>query len=285
MKRRFLNKKIISIFITLSILLSLLMAGPAEAFFLNFIIADDDLVQGQMLDMQISVEIKEGEVLDVQKLTLILDGPQQIFCEFFPNATLISCPYDLEILQIETSNYTYGYGYGYGYGYDQGFLPGNLKYNITINTDPLLPGIYLSKYLVTLPQTELESSEKEIIIRSPNAVQGCSVRAINGVAEIGDEVFTNRNRLNLYVPSGKASAGRGSFTAQNGNRISYTYNVQNAQQIGPNKIRFYVSGEVRKHSQTWRESAVITLNKAASTISIKGETVDIKNMNVNFLEC
>jgi len=290
MKRRFLNKKIISIFITLSILLLLFMAGPVKAFFLNFVIVDDDIVQGEMLDLQIAVEIRDGEILDIQKITLILDGPQQVFCEFLPNSTLInSCP-GIQIRQTETSEYQYGYGYGYGYsygyGYDQGFLPGTVKYNVTIDSASLSPGNYISQYYITLPTTELESSEKEITIRVPEAVQSCSVRATNGVAELDDETYTNRNRLNLYVPSGKASGGRGSFTAQNGNRISYSDNVHGAQQVGPSQIKFYVSGEIRKRGiPSYEESAIIILNKATSTISVQGETINVENMKVNFLDC
>src|SRR3989344_1400576 len=279
MKNYFLNKKIISIFITLFIIFSLLMLGPVGAYFLNFTILDDDITQGEMLGLQITVEIKEGELLDIQKLTLILDGPQQISCEFFPNATLInSCP-GIEIEQVETSDYQFGYGY------DQGYLPGALKYNVSINSVSLLPGKYTSKYLVTTPGIELESSKKEIIVRSPKSVQICSVRATGGTTNIGENTYTKRNRLNLYVPSGKASLGRGSFTAQNSNRISYTYNVNSAQQIGPNKIKFYVSGEIREHSVTYKESAVITLDKAKSTISIDGQTLDVINMKVNLLDC
>ncbi|MFH1801906.1 MAG: hypothetical protein ABH864_00475 [archaeon] len=279
MKRCFSNKKLVSIFITLSVILLLLTLGPVEAFVLGFTVFEDEVVQGQPIDIEIEVEIEPGEFLDLQHITLLLDGPQDLICRFLPNGTLINdCP-NVQITQTETT------AYGFGYGYDQGYLPGFLKYEVTINSASLAPGAYAARYIITAPDAGLESPEQMIYIQPPEAVQSCSVRASGGTATLDEESYRNRNRLNLYVPSDKATGGKGSFTAQNGDRLSYTYQVNSAVQLDPNTIMFYVSGELRKHTTVYQEAATITLNKATSKIKIEGETLDVESMNVGFMKC
>lgn len=278
MKRGFTNKKVFSIFITLSVILLLLMLGPVEALVLGFTALSDEVVQGQEINFEIDIEIEPNEILDLQVITFLLDGPEDLICRFYPNGTLInSCP-NVQINVLETANYSYGYGY-------EGYLPGNLKYEINIDTTDISPGEYTSQYLITSSTHGMESPEEIVTIKPPEAVQSCSIRAHGGMGEIDEVQFSNRNRLNLYVPKGDATNGRGSFTAQNGDRVSYAYEVDGASQIGPNIIRFYTSGELRYHQETTQEMATITLNKITSTVDIEGQTLDVKDMEVSFMRC
>jgi len=265
------------------------MLGPAEALILSFKISDNDIVQGQLTNFEIKIQIENKEIIDIEHITLSLSGPRQLTCRFYPNGTLLdACP-EIQIKQIEKTNYTsrtYNYNYGYGYGYSyQGYTQGLLKYNITFSSENLPPGEYQVKYIVSTARTKQESSQKSMIIRPPESVQGCSIRAIGGTATLGDESFKKRNRLNLYVPAGKATDGRGAFTAQNGERLSYSYNIRGASQIGPDIIRFFVAGEVRDKGNRYYEPATITLNKATSTVSINGQTFEVKEMQISFMNC
>ncbi|MBU0906588.1 MAG: hypothetical protein KKD18_04875 [Nanoarchaeota archaeon] len=278
MKRGFTNKKVLSVFVTLSVILLLLMLGPVEALILHFTTLDDDIIQGEIINFEIEINIEPGETLDLQTITLLLDGPEDLICRFLPNGTLLnSCP-NVQIVQTSSTNYNYGYGY-------EGYLPGTLKYEVNIDSTSLSPGEYVGRYLITSSTHGMESPEQIIVIRPPESVQSCSVRASGGSAHLGEETFTNRNRLSLYVPSGKATDGRGSFTAQNGDRISYTYDVNGASQIGPNTIRFYTSGELRHRQQVYQETATITLNKATNKVTVDGQILDVNNMAVSFIHC
>jgi len=278
MKRGFLNKKLISLFLTLSILLLVLMLGPVEALILGFSVLDGIISRGEPVKFEISVEIEQGEILDIQKITLLLKGPEDISCEFLPDGTLLTACPGIQITQTQSSQYQYGYD-------SQGFLPGFLEYSVSLDSLAIQPGQYQSYFILSTPDSDVQSPEQLVYIQPPEAVQGCSVRANGGTATLDEETFENRNKLNLYVPSNKALNGKGSFTAQNGNRVSYTYQVNNAVQSDENTITFQVSGELRKHLNVYNEDATITLNKATNKMNVNGGTLDIENMDISFMQC
>lgn len=278
MKRGFTNKKLFSIFITLSVVLLLLMLGPVQALIVGFSVVDGIITQGELAEFEVDIEIEQGEILDVQNLTLLLEGPVTKECIFLPDGTPITQCEGIIIELLDSPPYHYSYGY---HGYTEGFL----EYDIFLDSLTTEPGQYQSKMIIATPEEIIMSPEQLIYIQPPELVQSCSLRAKGGVAELDEEIFTNRNRLNLYVPSGSAIDGEGTFTAQNGQRISYSYQVLSASQIGENIIQFEVLGELRKHPEVYQESATIIFDRSTSTIEIDGDTLEAENMEINFLRC
>jgi hypothetical protein len=286
MKKYFSNKKLLSVFLTLTILLLILMLGPAEALLLEFFVSDGIVYKGEPVEFKVSIKIEQGEILDIKNITLLLEGPEDLECAFLPNGTLIApCP-EIQITKTQDAPYQQGYGYGYGYGYNpQGFLQGLLEYKIILDSETIKPGQYQSKYIITTPRLRIQSPEQLVSVRSPKVIQGCSVRAKGGTAVLGEKTFENNNKLSFYVPSSSAAPGEGSFTAQEDKRISYSYQIQSAIQLDDNIRIFRVAGNLRFLGETYQENATIRLDEATSKIDIKGDTLKVENMNVGFMRC
>ncbi|MFH1327660.1 MAG: hypothetical protein ABIH76_02220 [Candidatus Bathyarchaeota archaeon] len=274
------NKKVLPSLITISVLAILILVGSVEALILGFTVLDGIVTKGEAVEFQLSINIEQGEVLDITTITLVLNGPQDLTCRFLPDGTPIDpCP-GIQITQTENTSYQYGYGY------DQGFIEGFLKYNVILNSSTVESGQYQSYFRITTPETEFESPEQIVIIRDPDFEGSCSLRAIEGVATFEGQDFTSNNRLSLYAPAGGARSGRGTFMTQEGRiRVSYAFTIHNAY-LGPqDEIIFDTSGTLKEDARYFDETATITFNRASSTIFLDGTFLEFQDMEISFERC
>lgn len=176
MDKRELVIKVFAGILTVGILILLIMTGPAEAFILGLNILNNDVKKGDIVNMDISVNINNNENLPIENITFKLTGNKSYICDFFPNGTIISGCLGTTIVQISSVEQKPGYGYGYGYGnyqgnnysfgYGYGFTQGLLRYNITINTTNYDPDVYKSLLSVNIKDKVFEESGRDITIRT-----------------------------------------------------------------------------------------------------------------------
>lgn len=140
--------KFISTILTIGVILTLILLGPAQAFTLSIISDKPVVVSGEEVSFIASLNINSGERLPLDYLEVTI-GP--ILCKFAPNGDKISGCDDLQIvklldadstngnLQGEFQGTNYNFGYGYGYGSNSAQI---LKYNITLDSSTLSPNVY-----------------------------------------------------------------------------------------------------------------------------------------------
>jgi len=93
------------------IILLLIIAGPAKAFDLSLDINNKSPIHGQTITLTAEINIKAGEYLPIDYLTLTLSGPENQICEFYPNGTIKqNCKGITKIERISSTGYGYGYG-------------------------------------------------------------------------------------------------------------------------------------------------------------------------------
>jgi len=211
--------RVVSGLLATIIVLSLFLTGPTQALKLDFFIPNNYISTENPASFIATTTIETGEILDITSFTIRLIGKNIIECHFNPDGSLIgSCPI-LNIVQIENSEYSFGYGY----------LPGNLKYEITINPNTLPSGQYSTNLIANIDGNSFSSSSSEFtLIETLAESNKCSLRAKKGEAIHEGITFERKNKLSLYSPTNKASNGQGSFSTQKGrNRITYSfvYNV------------------------------------------------------------
>jgi len=276
------TNKIAASVITLLVISVLIITGSANAFVLDFLVSNNFPLPGAPITFMVSAEIEHDEILNIEKFTLALTGPQNSTCEFFPNGTILnSCP-GIQVNQIESTEFQYDYGYGYG------FLPGFLKYNITLDSSILPPGEYTAKLFAETPTEQFQSSEQKIIIfQELEPIEKCSIRAQGGdILVDGKSLISPRTKLNLGVQESRAQKGQGFITAQGGReRISYQFTIDKAVKVSANTILFYTSGFLEHNKKKTSESAIISFNMDSFEADVGGELLEIKNMDVNFARC
>jgi len=146
-------------------------AGPAKAFVINLVTDKSGITKGGTLSFDASININSNENIPIQKLILELNGPEDVYCEFSPDGTIISGCKGMTITKIsgDKSILANGYGYfngnlysfGYGYGYNN-----ELKYRINLLTNDYLSGHYDTK--LSIPLTQAVSPNKMMNLLSSN---------------------------------------------------------------------------------------------------------------------
>ncbi|MBS3071929.1 hypothetical protein J4408_02980 [Candidatus Pacearchaeota archaeon] len=280
---KFFSNKAIGFVITFFVLSILIIAGPAQSLVAGFTILNSVVDQGEKVRFQVSAEVEEGDqILDIQNFTLIFSGPELFSCIFDPDGDKISgCD---EITINLTSKPDFGFEYGYGYG----FLPGDFKFNLSLDTSDLDPGIYEVKLIVASPEKTLETAQKEItVLGIGTPVDICSIRARAGDAVIKNESFGRKNSASLYVGKNKAKKGEGSIINQKGRlRSTYSFDVNKAILIDANLIVFETTGKVKiDRLPEYTEKAKVIFNTNAMTLQVQGSTIKIEDMDVTFAKC
>jgi len=273
-----LKSKLTAGVITFLLVVLLMAVGPTKAFVLNLNIQNSFPLAEEPVNFVTSIEIEQGENLNIKNFTLKLTGEKNIECVFLPNGTLLTNCSGIQIKQIESSEFQSGYG----------FLPGALKYNITISPNTLPVGDYVSKFFVSTLESTFESSEKQItIIKEGIPVEKCSLRAEKGEIVIdGERFISSRNKLNLAVPESRALNGKGYITAQSGRkRISYKFTIDRAVRVNEDRILIYTSGILKQNKKEKAESAAILFDTNSLKIDVAGDSLSIQNMDVNFAKC
>lgn len=182
-----MKQKNLSWLASAAIILLLVIAGPAQAFNLFLTFDKHNPIRGEIVTFTAGINIKAGERLPIEYLTLTLDGPETQVCKFSPAGEILGvCKGITNIVRITPdygygyNNYGYGYGYrsgnhhGYGYtwgyGYGYGYIQGEsreLIYEITLDTTNYQVGDYETELMVKILNTEAkERAGQKLKIRN-----------------------------------------------------------------------------------------------------------------------
>jgi|SRR3989338_6931006 len=276
MKKRF-DKLFISSLITVSVIILLIVAGPAQAFILQLSIPDKDVTKGENITFIASTTIEDQEVLNISHFIFELNGPKTTICKFSPQGKVIEGCEGITIEQISSI----GYGYGYGYVFSNGVL----SYNITLNTSNYSVGIYKTLFLMFFDNQNFTQKGDKIIIRGKVDPDGsCSVRGNNGDITVNGTAFDKNNKINFYIPLNELSKGTGSLTSQTRrSRLSYDFKVGEILENNNNRLKVIVNGQYKiNRTKPIKEEAVIMVNKKNKTIDIIGDNLKINDMNLTF---
>ena len=137
------------------IVLVLFLSVNASAFILNLNSDKEEVVRGNKINFNFSVQIQEDDP-NITQFNIDLVGPQNVSCAFDSEGNLIdSCP---GFTVTKKSSGEIGYGYGYGYG------GGNLEFEIIFDSTLYKGGFYdIDFSLVSGNETFIKSKEIRII--------------------------------------------------------------------------------------------------------------------------
>ena len=298
----FNKSNILAVLIVILVLTVLVVTGPAQAFILNLSVSDQIKELGEKISFIADVEVEPSEIVDIKNFTLVISGPETISCSFLPDGTLLgTCP-NIQIQLLESSSnkigYSYGYGYGYGYGnncgygygygYNCGYGSGILKYNITLSTNNLSSGEYLSQLFATTPQTTYSTSEQTfLLISEGDSIEKCVIRAEKGEAILNKTVFASDNKLYFGVPESRANSGQGYLQSRKGNnKLFYNFKVDKAYLAAPNVIVLEVTGNLKVGlTKKVKESAKIYFNTQTHRVSLQSPSLEVNDLRVSLDKC
>ncbi len=272
--------KAISAIISVVIIILLFVAGPANAFILGFTIKDPVVTKGDDIEFKISTQIEQTEILDIDKFTLILDGPELQECEFDANGNILNGCKGITITKLVSSNSTYGYGYGYGYGY----MTGVLEFKIKLDSEEYLSGVYKTSLKMIIGENEFEENGEDIII-GISSLQGCSLRAEDGTFST-EEISTKNNKLNLNVPLRNAVNGKGHIISQyKKGRAVYQFDIKSVIENDEDHAVILTDGTLKLTGQEKiQETSTIYLDKVNMAVNVNGETFDLEDMPIYFMQ-
>lgn len=292
-----INSKIISILITIVIISALFLTGPANAVIPSLEIPIKQVFQGTNLDIMPMIQIESFEIADIDFIEFkLIKNDMTIACKFLPNGTKISgCEgISIDLLDIEAqSNYGYGYGlkykpsevYGYGYGYTAGFL----KYSLSLATENLEIGKYKTEIIVNIGETMFKQKGEDIIIKKTLRLNTrCSIRAFDGTFIVDSKDFSN-NKLRFYISHKDNAGGDGSLSGQKGrDRFSYRFKIDKIIANNESNLVISVTGTYRIGrdgiEKNIPETAILNFDRINNKISIFGDKIKIKSMQINFIE-
>ncbi len=171
--------------VTTTILILLLVAGPAQAFTINLQTkGTSEVEQGKTITITASVDINSGENIPIQELVLILDGPEHRECTFdvtgkIKSGTNTEC-HGINIKKTPqpkiNQNYGYNYGYYNGHNYNFGYnygITSDLQYEITIHTQKFSVGKYNTQLKIKTQNQEFsnQGTSFEITQKTTNKEQ------------------------------------------------------------------------------------------------------------------
>lgn len=169
------NSKIIASFLTVSVIVLLILAGPVAAFdvVLNTF-SDTTPTKGATITTTATITINSAEA-SVEENIVELYMDNTLVCSGNVSASSLSCnsAYSVSKTASNTSTgYGYSYGYGYGYGYWQGLTNGVLTYAISIDTTNLNTGSHTIN--LTLNEGETNPSDSQTITVQAQSSSGRS---------------------------------------------------------------------------------------------------------------
>ncbi len=168
----------ISLAVSVSVLLILIISGPAQAFSLSVDVSNTKPSSGEIIYMIASFNLDSQDRIPIDTLSMKLSGNSNITCNFYPNGSLISGCNGITIAPLISANYTegnlsgayggnpYNWGYGYGYGYGSGYGE-KLIYNISLDTSTLGYGIYNPTFVANIGANIFEEDGDKIFFLKP----------------------------------------------------------------------------------------------------------------------
>ena len=277
-KRGFTKSHLIAGILTLTVISLLIFLGPAQAFIVNINISNPLVLIGDAVSFIISASTEEGDNISSALFFLNITGPQNASCSFNVNGTPIpSCP-SFSIVKLEGSDDPFGYGYGY--------LTGDFKYNVTIDSGILLPGRYNAEFIALFDNSTKKSNVEFNIVNNSLEIEGCSIRGEDGDLLLNNTEFGSKNKLNFNIPKKNAAKGKGSLTSQDkAQRISYKFNVVEAREFDDRFIIADVTGRLRdQNKEIANENARITIDKQINEIDILGDSFSLENMDARIIK-
>ncbi len=277
-KRGVIKSHIIAGILTITVISLLIIIGPAQAFIVNMTIPNPIVLIGDAVSFIISASTEEGDNILSALFFLNITGPQNASCRFNVNGTPVSsCP-GFSIVKLEGSDDIFGYGYGY--------LTGNFKYNVTIDSGTLVPGRYNAEFIAHFDNSTERSSAEFNVVNNSLEIEGCSIRGEDGKLLVNNTAFGKKNKLNFNIPKKNAAKGKGSFTSQDkGERISYKFNILDTTEFDDRLITADISGRFRNQDkETTNEEARIIVDKLANKISIIGDSFTLEDMDARIIK-
>ena len=270
--------KIGGLILTIGILTTLILTGPAKAFTMDLIANNINVLQGELINFQAKVNIDPTEFLEIDYFVFDLNGPSNVHCMFDPDGNPISGCQGITIQKIKgPTNYSYGYG----------FTDGEFIFNITIDTIYFKPGDYDPEFKIfTGDRFHTQAGGKITINPLPILHERCSVRSELGNLIVENQDFGNNVEVNFYVPAGNANNGEGSVAAQYGrNRFSYKFDIINVINNDLDELVVTAVGEYRiGRGANMPETSIIIFDKVNNLVEIQGPNVNLDNSNVWFRE-
>src|SRR3989344_116166 len=270
--------KAVSVIISVVIIILLFVAGPANAFILGFTIKDPVVTKGDDVEFKISTQIEPEEFLDIDKFTLVLNGPELQNCDFDANGNILNGCKGITITKLVSSNSTYGYGYGYGY------MAGVLEFKIKLDSGEYLGGVYHTSLKMIIGESEFEKTGQDIII-GITSLQGCSLRAEDGTFST-EEISTKNNKLNLNVPLRDAVNGKGYIISQyKKGRAVYQFDIKSVIENDEDYALILTDATLKLAGQEKiQETSTVYLDKVNMVVNVDGETFDLNEMPIYFMQ-
>jgi len=261
-------KRGIAVLLTLGVLVTLLLAGPAEAVILKLEINQANIEKGKPVTFFATADVESGEHLDVDYFTLKLTGnqatPEIIECKFDIDGTPIGSGCGGLVIEKISSPPQNGYGY---------YVEGKFKFKITLDTSSYPTGTYQTYLIMSVGGVPNEKQGEDITITPvvpPVEMAGCSIRAKDGTVTV-DGVGFDKPTINFHIPLGNAGNGKGTLNAQsNKKRLSYRFNIMDVTANDANQATIMVKGDVEINGSIKQKGKVstITYNKISRKISL-----------------
>lgn len=268
--------------LTLIVLAILLISGPAEAYILGLTVLEKEVERGKKISFSVNVKIESTEHLAIDYFLLKIRGNTNTDCKFNVSGDLIDGCAGISIQRTSVPDFGYGYGYGYGY-----LTNGDLTYNITLDTNSYYLGSYSTEIVMSTDGKEASQKGGSFKIFSKDGIlNGCSLRADDGILQVRNSSFKGKNKLNFNIPLEGAKMGEGYMIFQaDRNRFSYQFVSPVVLENNKTTALILVEGKYRMNvGETVQEKAIFSLDKNQKSISIIGGNFSVMNMNVNLMQ-
>ncbi len=268
--------KILSVFITLGVLSILIFAGPAKAFTLGLVVSGDFFNEGDHVVFTTTLDVPEGEILNINYLEFNIYGPKGVSCVFDPNGTIISGCQGISIQPISITN-TYGYG----------FTNMTLNYRIVLLSEGYPGGVYYSEFKIMSDEIIYSEQSTRFIIKAESPeIKRCSIRARDGELTINKPGYWGtRNNLNFKIPLRNAANGGGYLISQhNRDRVSFDIYTNEVLDNTEDTLVVWIGGNFKLgRGSEITENAVMYIDKKNKKLDIYGENLVARDMYVNFM--
>jgi hypothetical protein len=279
--------KFLAIAITLGVLITLILSGPAQAYTLKLDSSTNSVEKKDKVYFTASMKIDSNEFLNINYFVLHLDNSKDFICKFKVNGEIIRGCNGINITQISSAPYVKGYGYSYA-----GYNNGEFKFNITLDTKKYPIGTYKTSFDAIINGTVIKQGGSDLTITNPllnKTLKDCSIRAkgegLDLNTETQDMIFGG-NKLNFYIPLENAVKGSGYITGQL-KRTTFEYKFKTLKVLENNadSLFVYVLGDYKVGlGSRIQQDAVIYLNKKTQKVSIIADNINIENMDVTFIK-
>jgi hypothetical protein len=165
------REKLSALLITVTILIVLVLSGPASAFKLALGDFDNsNPTRGDKISTTSSINIRSDERINLTQIDVLIDGA--VVCSFdsMGAGNCSSVGIDVNLLSSDSGygyGYGYQYGYNYGYGYQQGFNNGVLGYDITLDTSFFPVGDHTLELGTSLGTQDYNSESRTFTVKAP----------------------------------------------------------------------------------------------------------------------